>query len=193
MHDIEPYYHWRDKYTAEQDENSPFFGHVYSEFSFTDKIYNYYIHPQWDNFGSNTLYAKILFSDYDKKYCIIEMIGEWNDCLHNDIMFFKREVIDKLIHHDIHKFIIICENVLNFHASDDAYYEEWFEDIIETKGWICFINTLNHVEDEMNDTQLYNFIHFGNEFQNISWRPHKPKQILNNIEFIIQKETPKLN
>jgi hypothetical protein len=59
------------------------------------------------------------------------MLGEWNDCLQNDVMFLKREVIDPMLQEGINRFVLVCENVLNFHGSDDSYYEEWFEDIIE--------------------------------------------------------------
>jgi hypothetical protein len=55
MHDIEPYYHWRDRYVAAEDKESPFYGRQYSEFEFSQQIYNYYIHPQWDDFGSPKL------------------------------------------------------------------------------------------------------------------------------------------
>ena len=78
MHDIEPYFKWRDWYTAEEDTRSPFYGREYSEFEFTHAVYNYLIHPQWDEFGSKTLYLKILYADYDEHFAIIEMLGEWN-------------------------------------------------------------------------------------------------------------------
>ena len=39
------------------------------------------IHPQWDDIGSETLYAKILCAHYPNQYAIIELIGEWNDCI----------------------------------------------------------------------------------------------------------------
>jgi len=68
MHDIEPHYNWRDHYIASEDHRSPFFQRVYNEFQFSQKVYNYYIHPQWDNFGSQTLYLKILFVDYEMGY-----------------------------------------------------------------------------------------------------------------------------
>ena len=126
MHDIEPYYGWREKYDSSEDQDSPFWRREYSEFMFTDKIYNYFIHPQWDNFGADTLYLKLLYVEYDESYAIIELIGEWNDTLHNDVKFLKREIIDVLIKNHINKFILICYNVLNFHGSDDCYYEEWF-------------------------------------------------------------------
>ena len=61
---------------SEEDEKSPFFGREYSEFEFTLAIYNYLIHPQWDEFGSKTLYLKVLLADYEEKYIIIELISE---------------------------------------------------------------------------------------------------------------------
>jgi hypothetical protein len=135
MHEIEPYYQWRDYYIASEDELSPFYNRLYSEFEFKDTIYNYVIHPQWDNFGSSTLYCKALFVDYEKQFCIIEFIGEWNDAVHNDIMEMKRSLIDPMVKEGIVKFIIIGENVLNFHASDELYYEEWYEDV-KDEGWL---------------------------------------------------------
>jgi hypothetical protein len=192
MHDIEPHYKWRDNYIASDDDKTPFFGKIYDEFSFSQKIYNYFIHPQWDDFGSPTLYTKILFADYDDGFVICEMIGEWNDCINNDIMFFKREVVDVLVEHGINKFIIICENVLNFHAGEDDYYEEWVSDIVEDGGWISFINTLQHVEEEMASSNLNYYVNFGEYMSSINWRPLKPKQILILIEKIIQSNTKQL-
>src|SRR3954463_15899333 len=106
MHEIEPFYNWRHIYVSEEDECSPFFARIYSEFEFTNTIYNYYIHPQWDQFGSSTLYLKILFVDYERHFAIIEFIGEWNDALYNDIMFLKREVIEPMISQGVKKFIL---------------------------------------------------------------------------------------
>ena len=94
MHSLEPYYAWRNQYCAEEDPRSPFFGREYSEFEFSDRIYDHYIHPQWDSIDSTTLFMKLLFTEYDEGYCIIELIGEWNDTLYNDIMTFKRNIID---------------------------------------------------------------------------------------------------
>lgn len=193
MHDIEPYHKWRDHYISDEDKNSPFFGRVYDEFHFTNKIYNYFIHPQWDEFGSHTLYAKIIFADYDDQFAIIELIGEWNDCISNDIMFLKREVIDQLALHGIIKYILICENVLNFHGGEDDYYQEWYEDISEEMGWICFINTLEHVNQEMRDTQLHQFVNFGQDFNHLNWRPHKPKAIFLAIEAMVEGQPKRLS
>src|SRR5210317_1895960 len=96
MHDIEPFYRWQDEYDSSKDERSPFFGKEYSEFYYTEKIYNYFIHPQWDYFGAPTLYLKILMADYEEGFAIIEFIGEWNDCVTNDIMFLKTRIISHL-------------------------------------------------------------------------------------------------
>ena len=86
MQDIEPFYNWRELYISSEDERSPFHGTAYSEFEYTNTVYNYYIHPQWDTFGSSTLYLKVIYADYDRQFSVIEFIGEWNDALYNDIM-----------------------------------------------------------------------------------------------------------
>lgn len=182
MHDLEPFWNWRDRYMAEEDERSPFYGREYSEFYFTQQIYNYVIHPQWDAFGSKTLYTKLLWADYDAGFAILEMLGEWNDCLYNDIMFLKREVIDPLQAEGIHKFVLVCENVLNFHGLDTDYYEEWFEEVSEADGWICFINVLQHVEDELKQTRLHDYLYFGGALNDFNWRPLKPEFILYVLE-----------
>ena len=192
MHDIEPHFKWRDQYVASEDEQSPFFGCTYDEFGFTHKVYNYFIHPQWDEFGSSTLYMKILFVDYDDSFAIIELIGEWNDTLHNDIRFLKREIIDVLIKNHIHKYILICENVLNFHGSDDCYYEEWYEDVCEEGGWICLINTLDHVEQEMKDTRLQYYINFGERYNNLNWRVQKPRSVFKSVEAMMLGDIKRL-
>ena len=105
MHDIEPHFHWRERYRAEDDDASPFHGRVYSEFGYSNRVYNYLIHPQWDEFGAETLYLKILFVDYDDQYAIIELIGEWNDAVHNDSMHLKTRSdrpTDRPGHHEVH-------------------------------------------------------------------------------------------
>jgi hypothetical protein len=177
MHDIEPYYRWRDYYTAEDDDQSPFYGRSYSELNYSDKIYNYYIHPQWDNFGSPTLYMKILFVDYDDGYAIFEFLGEWNDCITNDIMYLKRDIAECFIKHNVTKFILLCDNVLNFHGSDDCYYEEWWDDIKEEDGWVVVVNAFDHVTNEMKRTRLHYYINFGIQYNDIEWHNKLPENV----------------
>ena len=185
MHSIEPYWNWRALYTAEDDPGSPFYGREYSEFEFQDSIYNYVIHPQWDNFESQTLFMKILFVEYDAHYAIIELMGEWNDTLHNDIMFLKRNIIDALIDRGITQFILIGENVLNFHYSDDSYYEEWFEDIED--GWIAILNFRDHVLNEFKEANIDHYFLMDGELNEQSWRTNRPEQLYKKIEGLVQR------
>lgn len=179
MHDIEPYYNWRHLYTSEEDERSPFYGREHSEFEFSKTVYNYYIHPQWDDFGSRTLYLKILFVDYDTNFAILELIGEWNDAIENDIMTLKRELIDEMIAEGISKFILIAENVLNFHSSDACYYEEWLEDVTESGGWIVILNMPEQSQYEFKKGHLINFIELL-DFP--GWRTLQPQHLFTAID-----------
>lgn len=186
MHDIEPHFRWREEYCAEDDERSPFYGEIYNELGFSTKVYNYFIHPQWDKFGSDNLYLKILFIDYEDAYCIIEMIGEWNDCLYNDVMFLKRNIIEHLTGEGINKFIIIGEAMLNFHGSDDCYYEEWHEEVGEEGGWIVFVNFSDVVVNEMESFSIHHYINMGDDFNDVIWRPYKPIHLFQQITLRVQ-------
>ena len=192
MHDIEPYYRWRDYYIASEDADSPMCNHINSDSQYTHRIYDHYIHPQWDYFGSETLYLKILYVDYDMGYSIIEFIGEWNDAITNDIMHLKRKIIDQMIDKGIYKFILATENVLNFHGSDDCYYEEWLDDVREEGGWICLLNTQSHISMEMEQYLLQRHISFGAPFDDVIWRNKKPNLIFNSIESELGSTTKQL-
>lgn len=185
MHDIEPHYNWRNYYVASEDERSPFYGREYSEFEFTDQIYNYLIHPQWDNMGSPTLFIKILYADYDLGFSVIELIGEWNDLLNNDIMFLKRDIIETMLGEGINKYVLVGENVLNFHYSDDCYYEEWFEEVED--GWIVGLNFREHVVEDMRVANIDYYIDFGGEFGDMNWRTYAPHQLFYKVDSIISK------
>ncbi|MEN9347642.1 MAG: hypothetical protein ACOVOO_01005 [Flavobacteriales bacterium] len=187
MHDLEPYYNWRGFYISSEDPNSPFFDREYSEFEFSEKIYNHYIHPQWDNFGSQTLFIKVLYADYDEGFSIIEMIGEWNDLLYNDIMHLKREVIESMTDAGISKFILVGENVLNFHSSDDCYYEEWFEDISDADGWIALINFRDHVLEDFQAANIDSYFVLGGKMNDLKWRTQNPDQVYENVAKHVQK------
>jgi hypothetical protein len=183
MHQIEPYFKWRDYYVAEEDEHSPFYQKQYDEFNFTHSIYNYVIHPQWDYIGSDTLFIKILYADYQESFAVIEMIGEWNDCINNDVMFLKRDILDMMLDHGVNKFIIIAENVLNFHFDIDDYYAELFEDVED--GWVVVLNLLNHVADEFKQYNLDYYLNFGENLNVINWRSMKPVELFQQIDRIM--------
>lgn len=177
MHMIEPFYNWRGFYIASEDIQSPFYGREYSEFEFTDRIYNFVIHPQWDNIGSPSLFIKILFADYDDGYVIIELFGEWNDAIQNDIMILKRDILEPLMEAGVNKFIFIAENVFNFHADSDEYYEEWFEEVEDEDGWIAVLNMREHVFQEMQTENLDSYFVLGGELEDFGWRTHTPQQL----------------
>ena len=185
MHTIEPHYNWRNLYIASEDERSPFFGKAYSEFEFTQVIYDHVIHPQWDYFGTPSLYLKVLFADYDEGFAVIELLGEWNDCINNDIMFLKREVVEPLMKNCVNKFILVGENVLNFHASDECYYEEWSEEL--DGGWIYMLNFREHVINEFCQNSIDKYFTNLETNYEMHWRTFRPMQLFQKIELSISE------
>jgi hypothetical protein len=179
MQDIEPFYNWRHMYAAEEDPLSVFYKRTYNEFQYTMQVYNYYIHPQWDEFSSNTLYIKILFVDYEQHYAIFELLGEWNDAIENDIMKLRRNVTDFMYKNGIHKFIFVCENVLNFHSSDRDYYEEWYEQIEDENGWIVLLNMPEQSQYDFKKARITNYVEM---FEMATWRTLKPEFIFAAID-----------
>lgn len=190
MHELEPFYRWRDYYVADEDKHSPFYGRTYSEFEYSTTIYNYYIHPQWDEIGSPTLFCKLLFADYITGFAVLEFIGEWNDCIHNDIMFLKRNVIEKLMENGISRFLVIGENVLNFHTSDDCYYEEWFEEAQDEGGWIVGIGFRPHVLEEMQNANIHYYMLLGERYDTVNWRTYTPAQLYVKIDQLVLNALP---
>lgn len=185
MHLVEPFFDWRNFYISSEDTSSPFYKRQYSEFEFHNTIYNFYIHPQWDSIGSPTLFLKVLFTEYEEGYTIIELIGEWNDAIENDIMTFKREIIEPMIELGINKFILIGENVLNFHYSDDCYYEEWFDEVED--GWIAIINFHEHVLNEFQRINIDNYFVMGGELEEIEWRTYSPFELYKKINLLVSR------
>lgn len=187
MHDIEPFWNWRHRYTAEEDERSPFFGREHSELYFTNAVYDHAIHPQWDEIGSETLYLKLLFADYDEGFAVLELIGEWNDLLGNDIMFLKRDYIEPMMAQGLHKFILIGENVLNFHASDEEYYSEWFDEVSDQGGWVALLNFRPHVLADLQQANIDQYFLVGGQLNALNWRTWEPEVLFEKVEGMVQR------
>lgn len=187
MHTLEPFYNWRHRYTSEEDERSPFHGIEHSEFEFTHAVYDHVIHPQWDDFGSSTLYLKVLFVQYDDGYAIIELIGEWNDLLHNDVMYLKRDVIEPMMAQGITKFILIGENVLNFHAGEEDYYAEWFDETADADGWIALLNFREHVRDDLRAANIDQYFLMGGKLDQMDWRTFEPEDLFERVDAQVQR------
>lgn len=185
MHTIEPYASWSFLYDPSKDERSPFYGKEYNYDLYSETIYGYYIDPAWDYLGSETLYLKVLFADYQSGFVIMEFIGEWNDALNNDIMHLKRNVIDDMLTQGIKKFILIGENVFNFHGSDDSYYEEWFEDTED--GWVVAIGFREFIQREWQLYDIDSVYNFGGNLELGDWRTMSPKVLFDRINEIMSR------
>lgn len=185
MHTIMPYERWNVYYNSSYDERSPFAGKEYNYDLYSENIYGYYIDPAWDFMGSETLYIKIIFADYELGFVIMELIGEWNDAINNDIMQLKRNIIEHLLDQGINKYILIGENVFNFHGSDDCYYEEWFEEVED--GWVAAVNFSEHVESEMKLYNLDNYINMSGSLNIAKWRTLQPMKFYELIRSLIQR------
>lgn len=183
MHTIEPFYNWQHIYESEKDSRSPFYGREHSEFEFSQTVYNYYIHPLWDEFGSKTLYAKVLMADYEERYLIIELLGEWNDAVENDIMQLKREVVDKFMEEGICYFILVGENVLNYHYDSLDYYEEWGEELRDRAGWAVCLNLPPQTQREFEQYRLNMYIHL---LALPDWRIYKPYHLFRKISLQLE-------
>jgi hypothetical protein len=185
MHQIEPYYNWLKFYDSAEDPDSPFHGKEYNYDLYSENIYGYYIDPGWDFFGSETLYLKVLYVNADRGCAIIELLGEWNDALNNDIMHLKRNIIEHFLMLGVNKFILIGENILNFHGSDDSYYEEWFDEVEE--GWIVAMNFRDFVEAEMSAYDIDQYINFGGQLQVVNWRTMTPMAVFAAIDQLMSR------
>jgi hypothetical protein len=117
--------------------------------------------------------------DYELNYTIIELLGEWNDAVENDIMMLKRSVIDLMVAKGIYKFILIAENVLNFHSSDTDYYEEWVEYIKDEGGWIVAVNMPEQTQYDFHRSHID---HYVTLLESPNWRTFQPQDFFQAID-----------
>ena len=87
-------------------------------------------------------------------------------------MFLKRKVIDFLTKKGIYKFILIGENIFQFHGGETDYYEEWLEDVED--GWIAAVSFRDFILEEFKRYHLDSYINFGGTLQIDNWRTLKP-------------------
>lgn len=190
MHDIEPYERWLKYYDSSFDSRSPFFGKEYNYDLYEETIYGYYINPAWDSIGSETLYLKILYVDYERGFMILEMMGEWNDAINNDIMTLKRNFLELAMAEGVHKFILIGENILNFHGSDDSYYEEWYDETESEGGWIAAVSFPEFVVQEQTRFHLDQYMHMGGTLNIEHWRTLHPQRFFELVDAMIIRRLP---
>jgi hypothetical protein len=100
-------------------------------------------------------------------------------------MSLKRGLIESLEAAGINKFILIGENVFNFHGSDDCYYEEWFDDVEE--GWIAFVNFPDFLQDEFKKYHIDQYVNMGGTLQIENWRTLHPQRFYDLVKGLIQR------
>jgi hypothetical protein len=100
-------------------------------------------------------------------------------------MHLKRNVIDEMLSQGINRYILLGENVLNFHGSDDCYYEEWFEDVED--GWIAAVNFREFIYEEWKKYNIDSYINYGGSLQIENWRTMNPKTFYENVRESIMR------
>jgi hypothetical protein len=85
----------------------------------------------------------------------------------------------------IDKYILIGENILNFHADITDYYEEWLEEVPD--GWMAFLNLRPHVLDELSSYGLDQFFVLGGQLDAFNWRTKKPELLYKKLEEIVSR------
>ena len=133
---------------------------------------------------------KILYANYDLGFCVLEFLGEWNDCIENTISILKRNIVDLLIQEGINKFLVLGENVLNYHPSDDLYYEEWADET--ALGWIVGLNFREHIQQEMSSSGVSRYLRLYPELQEMNWRKYRPDQLLDLIQAALPAEISRM-
>jgi hypothetical protein len=100
-------------------------------------------------------------------------------------MLLKRNILEILLREGINKFILIGENILNFHGSDDSYYEEWFEDVED--GWIAAVSFPEFIQEEFRKYHLDQYINMGGTLQIPQWRTLQPLHFYQLVSGYIQR------
>jgi len=112
-------------------------------------------------------------------YIVMENMGEGNDAIENDIMTLKKDVIEHFSDQGINKYILIAENVLNFHGSDREYYEEWREELQEDDGWAVLLNMPEQTQYDFKKLRLERYL----ELVDLpDWRIYKPIHLFRKIQ-----------
>ena len=91
---------------------------------------------------------------------------------------------NKLFGEGITKFILVAENVLNFHSSDREYYQEWFDEVTDENGWIVALNMPEATQYDFRKKKLNYYVELM-ELPN--WRVFKPEHLFNRINEQISK------
>lgn len=181
LRDIEPFYGWQHLYQTEKDTLSPFYEVTHSEFYYDRFVNGIPMHPQWEDFGSESLLCKIIYANYKVGFAIIELVGEWNDLFENDYKLFAENCLTYLVDNGIDKIVLICENVFHIYLQDDDYYDAMQEEMGE-EGWICLLKPREEVVEEMTQYHILDYFFWSQILDEVNWRALNPLEILKRIE-----------
>ncbi|HQW88177.1 MAG TPA: hypothetical protein PLH93_13350, partial [Flavobacteriales bacterium] len=78
-------------------------------------------------------------------------------------------------------------NVLNFHASDESYYEEWFEEVSDRDGWIALLNFREHVRDDLKAANIDQYFLLGGTLDQVDWRTFEPEDLYEKVSAFVQR------
>lgn len=185
---IQPFYHWREYYDPELDRKSPFHYPRYQDTMQFSVSYNQVIHPEWEDIGSEGLFMKVLFADYYEGCAILEGMGDWNDCTDIDIKSILENLIHPLFQEGVSRFLLIGENILNFHGDYPDYYEEIRDLLEDDGGYFMLLNLRQHVIEEMKSHEVNHFTWMGEQMQLVNWRTMQPLHVVAAAEEKITKQ-----
>jgi hypothetical protein len=90
--------------------------------------------------------------------------------------------LERFADESVDKFILIAENVLNFHSDGADYYEELSQELQESGGWAVCLNMPMQSENEFKQAGHHHFI----ELFNIpEWRSYRPFHLLRKVESLL--------
>ena len=79
----------------------------------------------------------------------------------------------------IFKFILIGENVLNFHSGIKEYYEELYDEVSEENGWVVCLNMPEQTQYDFKHAKLNRYV----ELMALdNWRTYKPYHLFKKID-----------
>jgi hypothetical protein len=189
--EVEPFYGWLHLYAAHRDPHSPFYNEAAID---PDKdmryIYTFEAHPLWDHIHSESLLVKMLYADYNRGFCILQLLGEWNDLFENDFKLLYEQVLAPMLYQGVSRFIFLCENVFNVYLDQDDYYELLQEALEDTGGWLCLLRARQHVLNEFAAYGIDQYLYWNPEFDELRWRKMKPWQLYELIERSLQQFLP---
>ena len=73
------------------------------------------------------------------------------------------------------------------HHSDDACYEEWFDEVVDQDGWIALLNFREHVLADMQGIDLDSYFVLGGELNELGWRTFTPGQLFQRIDDCVEQ------